>query len=416
MGEATGDKAKRDDKAKDAAPVRADEATTKAADGDDKLGALAKSDATVTTTADDDRTLNDYLTSVQHSFHWFNESAQRGLERLRGDLKKEDEPDWSSQIIGAVLEVGLGAGAAAAGVRIAQALGPGGAEVGAEFVKVLFEGGVNAGITAGRAKLAGGKADHVIDPFIDSQKEGVEATQMMNQKQFIKVERHKVKTVAEAKDLDDACSRENLKAAAEDQYAATRDAWVSYLAQTTFGAIAERGGAVQKDSVNVGKTTTNMSSAETRRRTNKSAPGFVPSTAPDLAGALRGDAPGVLEVLAELPAIEGDRMSGRPSVELAVLNGVNDTIRKQYEGTPLSAMNIPRQVVAKVDGAPNFTLSFNEKGEHNYLKTKERTWLAARATVGHPENATKDEWSRSEEGVKLLLRDLAPSPIKKELW
>ncbi len=79
-------------------------------------------------------------------------------------------------------------------------------------------------------------------------------------------------------------------------------------------------------------------------------------------------------------------------------------------------MNIPRQVVAKVDGAPNFTLSFNEKGEHNYLKTKERTWLAARATVGHPENATKDEWSRSEEGVKLLLRDLAPSPIKKELW
>lgn len=414
MGKLEGEKERRDDNPRDLADRDPDKklAPKKVADTDDKLGTLA--DCQSAKSDPGSISISSSLEVVKHGFHWFNDAAQRRIDVLRTDLKKEDEPDWFAQLAQALLEVGLGAGAAAAGVRLAEKFAPAAGEVGKEFVKMLFEGGIGAGVTAGRAKLAAGKDDNVVDPFIDSHKKGVEAAQIENQTRFIKVEQHQIKTVEGAEKLAAACSEDNVNAAADKQYEATRDAWVSYLAQSKFGAIG-RHGPVQKDSVNVGPTRTNMSSEDQRARTNQGAPGFVPSDAPNLSDAVRGDAPGVLEVLAKLPAIDGDRMADKPTIEVALLNGVNGTIRKQYEGVPLGEMRIPRQVVAKVDGAPDFTLSLDETGSHNYLDTKQRTWLAARAVVGHPENASKDDWARSNEGIRLLLQELVPSSIKKSI-
>lgn len=370
-----------------------------------------------TTGASDERAISDSLDIVKLSFGWFNEAAQRGIEVLRVHLKTEDEPDWFAQIAGALLEVALGAGAAAAGVRLAQNVIPGAGEVRQEFVKMLFEGGIGAGVTAGRTKLGGGKDNNVIDPFIEAQKEGVEAAHHENQNQFIKVGRHDVKTLKTAKSLEAVCSHGNMKAASNEQYAATRDAWVSYLAQTKYGA-RSGGGVVQESSVNVGNTTTNMSTQEARDRANKSAPGFVPSDAPDLNDAVHGKAPGVLCVHARLREIDilGLGMNGKPEITLALLNGVNATIREQYEGVPLAAMKIPRQVLAEVDGDPDFVINLDEKGDlGNQVPEKRRRWLVGRATVAHPENATKSDFEKYEAGLRLLLAELVPTSIKKPL-
>lgn len=360
-------------------------------------------------------TIADSLDVVKQSFHWFNESAQRHINQLRDDLKQEDEPAWFEQVAGAVLAVALGAGAAAVGARLAAKFVPVENGITTEFVKMLWEGGIGAGISAGRAQLGGGSANNVIDPFIASQRKGISATQIGNQAQFITSGRQQIKTVAEAKKLAAACSAENVEAAGESQYVATRDAWVSYLAQTRYGAVG-RDGSLTKANVNVGATTTNMSTQDRRDQINRSAPGFVPGDAPDLRDAMKGDAPGLMGVLASLPGISNHVMRGKPSVEIAFLNGVNGTIRRQYAGVPLAVMNIPRQVVTKVDGAPDFTLNLDERGQSNLLSPKQRTWLAARATVGHPENATKDEWERSREGMRLLLEELVPRSIEEPVW
>ncbi len=260
--------------------------------------------------------------------------------------------------------------------------------------------------------LAGGKDDNAIDPFMDAQKEGVRAAQMENQTNFIKGGRHSLDpTMARA--LADLCTSANLTEAADRQYSASRDAWVSYLAQTKFGAVGKNG-AVQKGDVNVGPTTTNMSTQENRDRTNKSAPGFVPERAPEL-NPVRGT-PGVLEVLAELPRIDAaDQMDEKPAVRYATLDGVNSAIREQYEGTPLADMKIPRQVVARVAGGSDFTLNLDEDGHANHLSQHQRRWVVSRAVVGHPENASKDEWGKFNAGLQLLLAELVPDSIRKSI-
>jgi hypothetical protein len=128
-----------------------------------------------------------------------------------------------------------------------------------------------------------------------------------------------------------------------------------------------------------------------------------------------GKAPGVLEVIATLPEIADGKMNGKPRVEFALLNGVNNKIREQYEGVPLGEMRIPRQVVAKVDAAPDFTLNLDETGFYHYLDPKQRTWLSARAMAASSENASKDDLSRSNEGIRILLQELVPRSILKSV-
>ncbi len=165
--------------------------------------------------------------------------------------------------------------------------------------------------------------------------------------------------------------------------------------------------------MNVGPTTTNMSTQETRDKTNKSAPGFVPENAPEL-NPMDG-ATGVLEVLVELPAIIGTEMEGRPEVRIAYLDGVNTALRSEYEGMALADMRIPRQITARVAGGANFTLNLDENGQANHLTESQRRWLVARSVVGHPENASKDEWGKYSAGLQLLLAELVPSSIKKTM-
>jgi hypothetical protein len=124
-------------------------------------------------------------------------------------------------------------------------------------------------------------------------------------------------------------------------------------------------------------------------------------------------AKGVLEVLADLPAINGNEMDGKPEVRLAYLGGINRELRSEYEGVALADMNIPRQITARVAGGVNFTLNLDENGQANHLTGQQRQWLVSRAVVGHPENASKDEWGKYSAGLQLLLAELVASSIKK---
>jgi len=123
-----------------------------------------------------------------------------------------------------------------------------------------------------------------------------------------------------------------------------------------------------------------------------------------------GDAPGVPFVHVELPRIRNNKMAGQPRIRVALLNGVNETIRKQHKGVPLAAMKIPRQIVAKADGAPDFTMNVDEKGNSSSMNSGER-WLVLRATVDHPENASKDAFDNYYEGRRLLLAELIASRL-----
>ncbi len=368
--------------------------------------------------------IRDRVDVVTQSFHWFNEAAQLKIDQLRRELKEEDEPSWVGELVEGVVELGLGTGAATAGKFLAGKLVHGAGAVTKEFVEDLFSGGAEAGIKAGLAKLGGGKDEHVIDPFIDAQKEGVSITQMKNQTRWLTHGRHQVRTLDEATRLKEACSEIPVKAAAEEQYQATRDAWVAYLAQARFGAVGKHG-PVTKDSVNTGPTRTDMSTQAQRDRDAKGTIGYRDAAdAPDFRDAAQGDAPGVLEVVAELPRIvQGmpgmdvtNVMEGRPKVMIAILNGVNDTIRKQYEGTSLADMHIPRQVQAKVDGAPDFALNLDEQGNANFVHKPQSTWLQMRATVGHPENATLGDYDKQARGRELLLGDLVATGIVKKIF
>jgi hypothetical protein len=373
-------------------------------DKDDKLGALARSQS-------DPKAIRNSTDVIAASFHWLGQAAEQKVGELGEDLKKVDDPPWIESIAEGLLVSALGASTAAIGVQIAGKLvDAASSEATREFVKVLFENGLNAGIDAGKARLAGGSSD-VSDAFINSQKEGSRATHMANQTQFLKVERDNIHTLEQAEALEHACSRPNLEAAALKHKAATRDAWLGYLAQAEFGAVGKHGAPRPGES-----TTTNMRSRESRKKSNESAPGFTPENAPDRQAVGRGDAPGVLAVAVELPAIVVDQMSGRPTVNAAVLNGVNEAIRAQYEGASLASANVPRLIVAKVAGQhPDFEIGIDEAGHSTYLNTQQDGWLRARAVVGHPENFQKDAFAQQQEGLKLLLKDLVPTHIKKNV-
>jgi hypothetical protein len=410
-------KARLDDRAKDAAPASDHGVRPPAkeiADQDDRLGGLAKISEGARTgdaspQANEQSLIKDALDNVVQSYHWLDQAAQQQIETLRTDLKKEDEPPWHARLGEAVLNVALAAGAAGGAEFIAAKLVRAVFAGGKEFVKVMFEEGIGKGVEAGRGELAGHDSE-AIDPFIDSQKQGVRGMHHENQTHFIDVGRHQVTTLEQATALKAACSRANIEQAAREQEDATRNAWISYLAQTTYGSVGRRSATGDL----VGPSTTNMATQDQRDRTNRAAPGYWPERAPDLADAVHGDAPGVLTVVARLPAISNHRMHGTPKVEMAFLNGVNETTRKHYAG-PLADSAIPRLIVAKVEGdQPNFTVNVDEKGDMTpWLDRSHSTWLRARATVGHPERV--DDFTKLREGLALLLRELVPGTVDKKI-
>jgi Domain of unknown function (DUF4157) len=358
----------------------------------------------------DQGTPEDSIRTITESFLWLNDEAQQQIEALRRKLHEEDEPPWEQRLLEAMLDVSLVAGAFAAGELLAGLLVEETHAVGREFVKTLFAEGIHTGVEAGRKKL-GGHSDP-IDAFIDSQKEAVRAAYIENQAHFIHVKRHQIHTLKEAKTLEHACSVENIQRAGVEQANATRDAWLSYLAQSKFGTNESPNAAGTFDE----PTTTNMATQEQRDRTNKDAPGFVPGDAPSVGAAFMGDSPGVLAIGVNLPEIDpnANTMNGTPDVEIAILDGVNKEIRAAYEGRPIGELKTPRHIDARVAGdMSNFVVNLDEAGQQRpWLSSKEGAWLRARATVGHPENASKDDFEKQEEGLSLLLAELTVEKIR----
>jgi hypothetical protein len=402
------EKAKLDDQAKavHAGPDLARKAPAKdIADQDDRLGGLAKlsegaRQGNPEPPATERRLIDDSLQQVIQSFHWLNDSAQGRIESLRSELKKADEPPWESRLAEAMLNVALAAGAAGTAEAISSQLVSGAFPAATEFVKAAYEGGINNGVAAGRNKFVGEGAD-AVDPFIDSQKEGVRGMHMENQAHFIDEGRHHVKTLQQARELRSACSSDNVNRAAVEQEKATRNVWISYLAQGKYGSIGKRG----LDGSITGASTTNMMTQERRDWVNKSAPGFVPDKAPDASAAMRGDAPGVLFLGTNLPNISDNRMEGTPEVEKAILNGLNEDVRVHYTGD-VDKMHIPRQIIGNSNGHfPRFTVNLDENGAASPIGHEESAWLRARATAGEQANG-RDDVDKKAKGLKLLLEEL----------
>jgi hypothetical protein len=226
-----------------------------------------------------------------------------------------------------------------------------------------------------------------------------------------------------------------VKQAATEQYAASRDAWVTYLAQARLGVVGDYGPVGKHRSpLDHGPLATNMGTerqrAKQRQSWDRAQHGHdseldaIPDEAPG------AHVPGVLSVMVELPQIKDHQMRGAPKIQHAFL-AVNDAIRKQYENVPLVDMHIPRQIVASVRGAPDFTINLDEQGHYNQIEEKRRQWLRLRATASHAsgkdiyardheqhlatENAGKPNVELEAEGLQLLLRELVPSKIKKSL-
>lgn len=358
-------------------------------------------------TAAEERKILDHLDVVKDSFLWLSDSSADHIASLKEDLEKADEPPMFAQVAEGLLRVALAAGTAGAGQLIAGNLASKLTDVGKEFVKTLFEQGLTDGVAAGAPFIAGGKPGYVIKPFIMAQKEGARALHRANQIHFTHHGRHKIHTLDAARALEAACSEGHMRSAGRAHYDASRDAWLAYLAQTKYGAVGRRG-AVSQDDFNVGDTRTNMDNQEQRVRINKSAPGFVPETAPNLNDAIWGDAPGVLTIQARLPAVDAAnrRMLGKPVVEISLLNGVNSTIRRQYEGRPLSTATVPRQLIAKVDGShPDFELNLDETGVATPLTHARGAWLRERASLEPGVTPT------TKTGLDLLLAELVPQKI-----
>lgn len=396
----------RDDKAAGLLRARGDDAPSAAAKDSD----AARADGELASKPNE---LKNSLDVVRDGFHWLNDAAQAEIEQMRGSLKKEDEPSWLDRIGETVLDAALSAGAAASGVAIADVIVGEHREVLHEFVKVLFEEGIVAGVAAGRTRF-GKHGEDAVDPFIESQKEGVRGMHMANQTDFTMSKRDRIKTLDEANALKAAFSNTNLKAAAHKQKDATRDAWVSYVAQSKFGS---------KKYGDDDTATTNMDTQEQRDRALKRNPYLeVPKEAPDAAAALTGDQPGVLTVIARLPKITADRvMHGEPHVELALLNGVNDENRKAYEDKAFKDLHIPRQLVARVEGdMANFTLNFDETGAVAQLpeeSSAQAEWLVARGSLGRGMPDPRDsDFGRETQGLDALLSKLRVGEIKGKLF
>ena len=115
----------------------------------------------------------------------------------------------------------------------------------------------------------------------------------------------------------------------------------------------------------------------------------------------------------ELEVFLGDDVESQPHIWASYLNGVNDTIREQYEDKPLDKLRIPRQLVCSVRGdKPDFTVNVSESGTMQIVQGSGE-WLAARALSAQPSLADRTKAEQERIGLDLLLADLRVSKIGK---
>ena len=130
--------------------------------------------------------------------------------------------------------------------------------------------------------------------------------------------------------------------------------------------------------------------------------------APSTAGVSLGLDKGVLSVRVLLH----DDVTRGPSAWDAVLNGVNGTIRKQYEHVPLSSVRLPRQLVCSVRGdMSDFTVNIDESGSMFLEDGDSGAWLEARARASNPAGRSISR-SATKIGLELLLRETQAASIR----
>ncbi|MBL9015994.1 MAG: hypothetical protein JNL83_17535 [Myxococcales bacterium] len=344
------------------------------------------------------------------------------LDALKEHITRKDKPPWLKRVAEGLLEyavpLGLGAGAKALSTYIVERREPGRSPAAKakadgvkELLKSVFKDGAMAGVSFAKSKLAP-SPENVSDAFVDAQKDAADHGLRAAQTEFIVKGSDEVTTRAQAESLmavfvDD----DKLNAVGDHQYEASRDAWVSYLAQARFGS---------KDAPDGKGQIADMSGQEERLKVQEQwlageATHLKPPAPSPGAGAV-GRSPGILTVIAELPDI-GDKLEGKPTVKAAMLNGVNEAIRDQYKGKPLAEMKIPRQVVARVNGwMPGFTINIDDAGAANFgsLSREEAVWLRERAVVGGMSRKINEDLLR-DVGLRLLLQELVPADIVEKL-
>ena len=354
-----------------------------------------------------DQRLEDDLKKISARFGWLDGEAQRRLETLRRELQQKDAPNWSDDLMDGVVGLALASGIAGAAEYLASEAIEKSANVTRAFFKKAFEQGLKDGEQAGKNRM-GSVQKQDLDGFMDVQEHAVATLHMKNQDRFVDFGRHEIVTPEQSQAVLDTFSDENLDRAAQEQHDATRDAWISLLAQEQFGSSTAK--SAGPDGTVSPSTTTNMMTQERRDWVNKDASHFVPDKAPSFMGAVQGEVPGVLEILLELPNIVSGELQGSPGVKFALLDGVNETVRKQYAGRPLAELRIPRQLTAEIDsGFPDFVVNLDERGVASRVERPE--WLRAFALAGHPERASRDGYELMMAGLERLLANLVAPEI-----
>jgi hypothetical protein len=360
------------------------------------------------------------LNTVSNSFMWYALTANAELERLRRELKTKDPPEFKDRLADGIFNLAIELGAAMTGQYLALKVAKhvlGGAAAAAadgghapELLKDAFKYGTAKGLEAGHHALHGHTDDDGVDRFIDAQLKSHREAGKENQDHFDQVIRPLVTSDLDATAMANACSNASLEVAAKQQYNISRDAWVSYLAQSKYGAVSHKDG----------HSTTNMSGHADRKKANAGPSEHVPADAPDFEDAIWGRTPGVLTVVAEVPGFDGAKVIGRPRVRIAYLNGVESKIRSQYQNQVLADSKIPRHIVAKVDmvdramGAQPFTVSADESGKAMGLDAGGSAWLTKNYEAHNPGSHPSPE-TKIQAGLFELLNQLYVSDIKKPI-
>jgi len=316
-----------------------------------------------------------------------SEYAGHHLDTLKADLEKSDKPTWTERLLESVLEISLATGGALVGEYVAEHYLADEAKALKEFLKKSVEEAAPGGRKAAVAALAGAEQP---DPgkFIESQKDGVTALYEDVADRFVESGQDRVLTKRQAKELAKAFDAAHGVHAAYGHYRASRDAYLSCLAKQTLGARADGN--------------TDMSSQQEHQQHG------ADGHAPDLIRAKLGFDRGVLSVQVSL----ADDALREPHVFGAILNGVNETIRSQYEHVPLSALNIPRQLQCVVRGGTDFTLNVDESGTTSLVRGSGE-WLEARARGSGMDVIGVSSRDQQRIGAELLLKDVEIDEIQK---
>jgi hypothetical protein len=385
------------------------------------------------------------------------------------ELKADaEEVPAEPSLLESLLNVALSAGAASfglgVGLRFAKhlekklaVLGTHGEEVGAEFVKTVIEEGIKTGQERGKQHLEGvaKTKSQVMEKFLLAQADGAQDMYICSREHFSHVDKQKVRTAEGAEALEEA-TKESIPEEAEKQKGRARDAWVSYLAQTRFGTIKHNG-----------EITTNMDDQDQRDHARLVTDGMYgdpgigirirhsvgpeeghgeapegdrggerrkgspfddhvtgdAESAPDMKAALfkangvlhGGIDQGVLHVSAVLPDIKPGEKPDKATVKVAILNGVSDSIREEYNDKTLSELHIPRHVTCKTGGSYNdFGFSLDERGnQFDSMSAEDMKWLVARARAegdGYGGPGASDGWLALH-GLYLLLDELRTEKV-----